>query len=60
MKFKALQMKRQFIIGKTVVGIDPAKNRYQAAILDPYGVQLGKSFSFLKMILMVTVNYGIK
>ncbi|MFQ5652074.1 MAG: hypothetical protein ACE5IY_19260 [bacterium] len=25
MKFKALQMKRRFITGKTVVGIDPGK-----------------------------------
>jgi len=46
MKFKALQMKRQFIIGKTVVGIDPAKNKHQAVVLDPTGVQLCKSFSF--------------
>lgn len=46
MKFKALQMKRRFITGKTVVGIDPAKQRHQAAILDADGLQLGNPFSF--------------
>jgi len=46
MKFKALQMKRRFISGKTVVGIDPAKKKHQAAILDDDGLQLGKPFTF--------------
>jgi transposase len=46
MKFKALQMKRRFITGKTVVGIDPAKQRHQAAILDADGLQIGNPFSF--------------
>lgn len=46
MKFKNLQMKRQFVSGKTVVGIDPAKRSHHATVLDPDGLQLGKSFSF--------------
>jgi transposase len=46
MKFKALQTKRRFITGKTVVGIDPAKRRHQAAILDADGLQIGNPFSF--------------
>ncbi len=46
MKFKALQMKRRFISGKSVVGIDPAKKKHQAALLDEHGLQLGKPFTF--------------
>lgn len=45
-KFKALQIKRQFLIDKYVVGIDPAKARHQAAIVDSHGMLKGKSFSF--------------
>lgn len=45
-KFKALQIKRQFLIHKYVVGIDPAKARHQAAILDSHGMLTGKPFSF--------------
>lgn len=46
MKYRALQEKRQFITGKIVVGIDPGKDKHQAAILDPNGLQLGKPFRF--------------
>jgi transposase len=46
MQFKSLQAKRQFIHGKTVVGIDPAKKKHQAVILNSTGIQLGKSFTF--------------
>lgn len=46
MKFKALQTKRQFVCGKTVVGIDPAKRSHHATVLDCDGLRLGKSFSF--------------
>lgn len=46
MKYQALQSKREAITGKIIVGIDPAKHKHQAAILDPYGVQLGHSFAF--------------
>ena len=45
-KFKALQIKRQFIAQKYVVGIDPAKAKHQATILDRHGVIIGKSFIF--------------
>jgi transposase len=45
-KFKALQIKRQFLISKYVVGIDPAKTRHQAAIVDCHGMLSGKPFSF--------------
>lgn len=45
-KFKALQIKRQFIPQKYVVGIDPAKAKHQAVILDSHGIISGKSFSF--------------
>jgi transposase len=45
-KFKALQIKRQFLIDKYIVGIDPAKARHQAAIVDRHGVLKGKPFSF--------------
>ena len=46
MKFRALREKRRFISGKSVIGIDPAKRRHQAAILDPDGLQIGNPFSF--------------
>jgi len=45
-KFKALQIKRQFLINKYVVGIDPAKARQQAAIVDGHGMLSGKPFTF--------------
>lgn len=45
-KFQALQTKRQFISGKTVVGVDPAKDKHQGAILDPSGLQVGNPFMF--------------
>jgi transposase len=45
-KFKALQIKRQYIADKYVVGIDPGKARHQASILDKNGILLGKSFTF--------------
>jgi transposase len=46
MKSAQLQQKRTLINGKVIVGIDPAKTKHQAAIIDTHGVQLGKSFSF--------------
>lgn len=45
-KFKALQIKRQFLINKYVIGIDPSKARHQAAIVDCHGMLKGKPFSF--------------
>lgn len=44
--FKALQIKRQFIAEKYVVGIDPAKAKHQAAILDPHGIMISQPFTF--------------
>ena len=41
-----LQKKRRLIDGKIIVGIDPAKAKHQAAVIDPTGDQVGKSFSF--------------
>lgn len=46
MSYQALQAKRLFIRGKFIVGIDPAKAKHQATVIDPDGVQLGKSFTF--------------
>jgi len=46
MNQERLQQKRQLIEGKIVIGIDPAKCKHQAAIVQPDGMQLGKSFSF--------------
>jgi transposase len=46
MKTIQLQHKRRLIDGKTIIGIDPAKAKHQAAIINPGGTQLGKSFSF--------------
>jgi transposase len=46
MKFKVYQQKKDFITGETIVGIDPAKQHHQAAVVNPFGIQIGKSFSF--------------
>ena len=45
-KFKALQIKRQFISDKIIIGIDPAKKKHQAAIVDKYGLPISNSFTF--------------
>ncbi|HQT91113.1 MAG TPA: transposase [Candidatus Kryptobacter bacterium] len=41
-----LQNKRRLIDGKFIVGIDPAKAKHQAAVIDPAGDPVAKSFSF--------------
>jgi len=46
MKLQTLEMKRHYVSDKFVVGIDPAKYKHQAMVLDPSGLPLGKSFSF--------------
>jgi transposase len=46
MGFRALQTKRHFVADKTIIGIDPAKRKHQAAVLNPMGLQMGNDFSF--------------
>lgn len=46
MQFKNLQMKRHFISGKTIVGIDPSKEKSDTAVIDQNGLLLGKTFTF--------------
>lgn len=46
MSYKALQIKRHFIADKTIIGIDPAKQKHQAVILDSQGIQVGSDFTF--------------
>ena len=43
---RSLTKKRQFIKGKIIIGIDPAKDKHQVRILDENGVPAGKTFSF--------------
>ena len=38
--------KQQLMAGKHIVGIDPAKKKHQAVLIDPSGLQIGKSFVF--------------
>jgi transposase len=38
--------KQQLIAGKYIIGIDPAKKKHQAVLIDPSGLQIGKSFAF--------------
>ena len=45
-KFKALQIKRQFISDKIIIGIDPAKKKHQASIINHYGLPIANSFTF--------------
>jgi transposase len=46
MNFRTYHEKRKSISGKTIIGIDPGKERHQAAVIDEQGIQKGKSFSF--------------
>ncbi|MCX6138937.1 MAG: transposase [Ignavibacteriales bacterium] len=46
MELSSLQQKRGMIDGMIIVGIDPAKAKHQAMVIDPIGSQLGKTFSF--------------
>jgi len=46
MQFSNLQMKRHFIAGKIIVGIDPSKEKSDAAVIDAFGLLQGKTFSF--------------
>jgi hypothetical protein len=45
MRSQALQEKRRFIAGKIVIGIDPARDRHQACILNAQGEEK-RNFSF--------------
>jgi transposase len=46
MNSKSLEAKRHFINGKTLIGIDPAKLKHQAIIIDSIGVPVGSTFKF--------------
>ena len=46
MPFKSLQFKRQLVLDRIIVGIDPSKKKHQAAVIDNNGIQVGKSFIF--------------
>jgi transposase len=46
MNHQRLQRNRELLAGKTVIGIDPAKDKHQAAMVDANGNQRGASFSF--------------
>jgi transposase len=41
-----LQTKRHFVADKIIIGIDPAKRKHQAVVLNPTGLQMGTDFSF--------------
>ena len=45
MIFESLQTKRHFISGKVIVGIDPARDRHQVAIIDADGIAMCNPFS---------------
>lgn len=46
MKFKNYQDKKKDIAGKIVIGIDPGKEKHQAAIVNEHGIQVGNPFTF--------------
>jgi hypothetical protein len=46
MNHHRLQTQREVLAGKNVIGIDPAKDKHQAAVVDVHGNQRGASFSF--------------
>ncbi len=43
---KTLQIKRQFISDKIIIGIDPAKKKHQAVFVNNYGLPITNSFTF--------------
>ncbi len=45
-KLLQLQARRQYIDGRYLVGIDPAKAHHQVQILTPEGLPVGTTFSF--------------
>ncbi len=45
-KIKRHQQKKEGIAGMIVVGIDPGKEKHQAAVINEYGIQIGNSFTF--------------
>jgi len=46
MNSQSLEAKRHFINGKIIIGIDPAKLKHQATIIDSIGVPVGSTFKF--------------
>jgi len=46
MQFQNLQMKRHFVSGKFIVGIDPSKEKYDAAVINPNGILQRTTFAF--------------
>jgi len=46
MKLHNLETKRHYVSDKYIIGIDPAKHKHQAMVLDPKGIPMGNSFSF--------------
>lgn len=46
MNHQRLQTQREALADKIVIGIDPAKDKHQAAVVDAHGNQRGASFSF--------------
>lgn len=44
--YRSYQAKRSEAADKTIIGIDPGKNRHQAVIIDAGGIPKGKTFSF--------------
>lgn len=43
---RKLQQRRALVEGRWIIGIDPAKARHDAVVIDPYGLPVGRSFSF--------------
>jgi transposase len=46
MKHKTLRMKRHFINGKIIIGIDPSKEKHQAMVINSIGDTIKSSFTF--------------
>ncbi|NQV18862.1 MAG: IS110 family transposase [Armatimonadetes bacterium] len=44
--YRSYQEKRAQFTGKTIIGIDPGKDRHHAVIIDANGIPIGKTFSF--------------
>ena len=45
LSYKKHQERKRNIVGKKVIGIDPAKEKHQVTVIDEHGMQMGNSFS---------------
>ena len=56
--YQQYQEKKRKVSGKTVVGIDPAKEKHQVTVVDGEGLQVGGTFPIPVNFRGIMRNYG--